>query len=46
MTAQDEKLARLVAELRKAVIGAELHRGRTDRLPPARRSLPHRPRAA
>jgi hypothetical protein len=31
MMTPDDKLTRLVAELRKAVIGAELHRGRAER---------------
>jgi hypothetical protein len=35
MDSCEDKLARLVAKLQKAVIGQELHRGRADR--PARR---------
>jgi hypothetical protein len=37
MDSCEDKLARLVAELQKAVIGQELNRGRADR--PARRRI-------
>lgn len=46
VTPPDDKLARLVAELRKAVIGAELDRGRGERPAPTRRAPLQRPRAA
>jgi hypothetical protein len=42
MTSPDEKLTALVAELRKAVIGAELNRGRSERPRPRPvRAAPH-----
>jgi hypothetical protein len=46
MTSPDDKLTRLVAELRKAVIGVELHRGRAERPRPRAARAASRTRAA